>query len=133
MFAFNIILADLFYKFENIFFYFINRTGFFIGICIEILIVRLKIRKVGFMFAFNAGFAKLFYRFEVILHYFIKSFEFVVGIYIKIFIIRLKIKELRLIVRVCCFFKVNSIYQFRGLDYFCIVNITKTIMTKPSL
>lgn len=85
------------------------------------------------MFAFDIGFAELFYTFKVILCCFINTNGFVDSIRITVFIVKLGIRRVRFIVGACCLSKVNSVYQFRGLDYPRIANVTKETMPKLGL
>ena len=85
------------------------------------------------MFDFDTSLAELLYIFEVVLYYLIKDNRFVIDICVEVFIIKLGMKEVEFIVGACYLSKVDSIYQFRGLDYFCVCSVTKVAMPKLNL
>lgn len=80
------------------------------------------------MFIFDISFAKLFYAFEIIFRYLVNGNRFI----IKVFILQLRIRKVEFI-KIYCLFKVTSVYQLRGFDYFCIVSLFKVAMLMSDL
>lgn len=80
------------------------------------------------MFIFDTGFAKLFYAFEVVFRYLINGSRFI----IRVLVFRLRIRKVGFI-EAFYLSEVDSIYQLRGLDYFCIAGMFKAAMPKLDL
>lgn len=73
------------------------------------------------IFTLNTRIAQFFDIFKVVLHYLIDNGRFIV----RVFVLQLRIARVG-IVKTCYLSELNFVYQLRGLNYFCIVSISKS-------